>query len=310
MGQSVTEFFQSQGATMDEFKLWESEYGYAFYNENVSAASWLNMGKLHSTNAGRKVQYFLKESWLALPQRLLETSGHEVRLNTEVSNVQKIGSPDCHVEVQTKDGSTVCAKDVIITSPFGMPEVASFDENRKSAIDHAAVHYSHFKAFLTWDEDKIWWHGHNKTDRPNLDGGKSTTDLGIRQVHYYSSDTLLVYPGCCEPADVLGKMMQRDADAGAREIFNQIKQMHAPKFGEIPEPNWEKTVWKYFEDVGTSKWRNGVSQVHAMDLILNGKTDDTSIWMASDVFSEFPAWIIGSMMSIKKTMALMGVVSL
>jgi len=309
INQSVTDLFMSQGATMEEFKLWESEYGYAFYNENVSAASWLNMGKLHSTNGERKHQYFLKESWLALPERLLSSSGHEVRLNTEVTQVQKKDTADCRVEVKTKDGSSICAMDVILTSPFGMPDVPSISENRKSAIADTCVHYSHFKAFFTWDNDKVWWRGHGDTNKPNLIGGKSTTDLGIRQVHYYSNDTLLVYPGCCEPADVLGRMMDEDPEAGRRHMFEQIKQMHTPHFDVIPEPNWDKTVYKYFKDEGTSKWRNGVNQVHGMDLILNGQADQTGIWMASDVFSEFPAWIIGSMMSIKKTLALMGVVS-
>jgi monoamine oxidase len=304
---SVTDWFLARGATMEEFKLWESEMGYQFYNENVSAASWLNMGKLHSTNAGRRVQYFLKDSWLALPRELLRTSGVEVNYDTEVDSVRTTDAADCRVSVSTRNGTRLCAGNVILTTPFGMPSIDSVSEDRRAAIRDSAVHYSHFKAFLTWDTEDVWWRGESARGGLNLTGGKSTTDMTIRQVHYYSNDTLLVYPGCCDPADVLGRMMTENRTAGARYIFDQIKELHTPLVGGaiIPEPNWTKTVWKWFEGTGSSKWRKGVNQEYAMNQILNGKMDNSGIYMASDVFSEFPAWIVGNMMSIKKTVALL-----
>lgn len=301
---SVPDFFKHRGATWDEYLLWQSEMGYNFYNENVSAASWLNMGKLHSVNADRSIQFFLKESWLALPQRLLQKSGVEVRFHTEVTQVSNPADrSECNVEVATVKGAApdkLCADSVILTTPFGMPKIDTLSEDRKSAIANAAVHYSHFKAFLTWDEEDVWW------TKLGLTAGKSTTDLTIRQVHYYSKDTLLVYAGCCEPADILGAKMESNKSAGERFMFEQIKEMHAHLSNEpIPEPDWSKTVWKWFKGDGTSKWRNGVNQEVAMDLILNGEADKSGIFMASDVFSEFPAWIVGNMMSVRKALNIM-----
>jgi hypothetical protein len=145
-----------------------------------------------------------------------------------------------------------------------------------------------FKVFLKWDKDKIWWGADKK-----FKIGKSTTDLLIRQVHYYNDEDILVY-NTGEYATELYKRFQENPAKTAIEVYEEIKRIHQI---DIPPPNYNYTVYKYYPD-GSHKWKLGTDVNKNVQIIPNGFIDHSNIFIVGDAFSKYQAWISGAIDSV------------
>jgi hypothetical protein len=145
-----------------------------------------------------------------------------------------------------------------------------------------------FKCFLKWDADKIWW-GKNK----EFSQGKSTTDLIVRQVHYYNDEDILIY-NSNNYAKKLYDIFNENSANGILTVYNDIIEIHNI---DIPEPNFNYVLYKYWKE-GSHKWRVGSDILLFTKNIPDGKTDNSNIYIVGDSFSEFQGWIIGAIKSV------------
>jgi len=170
-----------------------------------------------------------------------------------------------------------------------------------------------FKAFMEFPKGPkgAWWREFTSADGGGgLQHGKSTTDLRCRQIHYYDEEDLLIYnsDGDLEEekyasqwdkafkADIAAGRKQGEEGSAMREMWEMVREVHAsqgiPK-EEIPEPLWDKCIYKYWSS-GSHKWKKHCD-VHAMiELIADGTSDESGVYIVGDAFSDMQGWVEGA----------------
>eukprot|EP01065_Artemidia_motanka_P024380 TRINITY_DN2903_c0_g1_i2.p1 TRINITY_DN2903_c0_g1~~TRINITY_DN2903_c0_g1_i2.p1 ORF type:complete len:1065 (+),score=399.67 TRINITY_DN2903_c0_g1_i2:89-3196(+) len=269
----------------DEVDLWCTFSGYDLYGDNVSAANFVDSEGLYGA-ALSSDQRYVKEGYQAVADRLLRQSGCELFLSTEVEAVQKTAG-GLLVTARGKHAASWLARHVIIATAAAdgaaVAARAPVSAARREAMASAVQQVPLFKCFVQFGAP--WWR------ELGLTCGKSTTDLDIRQLHYYDSEDLLVY---CSGvyADRWNDRFVRDPAAAKREVFRQVTELHDGVYAAPPAPQWDKTIWKYWYG-GSHKWKIGVDVTELLPLIADGGMDGSNVHVCGDAFSTKQGWVDG-----------------
>lgn len=215
-------------------------------------------------------------------------------MNTKVLSVGYNPEEELH-EIVSSDRQgrpqITFAKNVLVSLAFDhMVELADtmgISPARKEALCHVQM-LPLFKCFLQWHEKDVWW------KKLGYECGKTTSDLPVRQCHYYDENDILVYNS--GPNAVFWKEeFQYNADTAMRKMFDMLKEIHG--MPDMPEPIWANTLYKFWVD-GSHKWKINVDIYDSMRLICHGKQDNSRLYMAGDAFSGYQGWVVGALQTV------------
>jgi len=286
---SLSELFLKYGATPEEVEAHNCFGGYDLNQDDVTASLYVKDGELYGA-ALSKDQKYVHEGYMTVVEQLVLASKAMVHMKRKVIGITKDeASGLVHVTASSNNGHSKVhkAKQVLVSLPFDqMSElVETFDisADRKLALTAVTI-LPLFKCFLEWDEEKIWW------KKLGFACGKSTTDLDLRQVHYYDSVDLLIY-NSGPYAVKWNYRFQEDPAKAARTAFDMLKELH--NMPDMPEPIWERTHFKFWVD-GSHKWKVGSDIYDSMKTICHGKEDNSNIYLCGDAFSSYQGWVCGA----------------
>lgn len=292
---SLRSFFKKYGnATDNDIDLWITYSGYNLYTDDVSVSNWLfDKDWYNSKNSDKQV--YLKDGMSSLAKSLFKYSNANIFYNTKVMNIEKNKDGIILVHTLNNKHKYVCYKCKHLVLGMGSSDLLELNTIKKLPISNERIEmikyikpFPLFKCFLKWDADKIWW-GKNK----EFSQGKSTTDLIVRQVHYYNDEDILIY-NSNNYAKKLYDIFNENSANGILTVYNDIIEIHNI---DIPEPNFNYVLYKYWKE-GSHKWRVGSDILLFTKNIPDGKTDNSNIYIVGDSFSEFQGWIIGAIKSV------------
>jgi hypothetical protein len=318
--------------TEEEIKFFRaSGGGYDTWQEDdVSVVPWLVDSPIYSGLAGDH-QWFTSGGLQKFPDAMFRASNKWAKymMDTRVDRFFKTLNPNISSEVftletyntvQTDPKIDICAKQLIISHPHSglLRSIANVTSpQRYKAITQAVKAFPLLKIFFRFpthncekDGETVrygWWCNYG------LYGGKMVTDMDVRQIHYYDAEHLLVYVSH-DIATKLHKQLTDHDDAGRmhtlHRLWKQIVKAHDHDWKgtdaqgktnnghAIPKPIWSQTVIKYWY-ASSPKWRIGWNRTATMELIENGgrknNGDGSDLYVCSDQFSRWPAWMQGSM---------------
>lgn len=292
---SLSQYYKKYNhATTDEILQIINAYsGYDFYPNDVQACvSIANF--LDSTD-----QYYVKEGIDQIAKRLFEKANVEFMLNTEV---RKITKEHDYKIVNTVDanGNVKKFKSKFISLSGSTSQVQSIISNEIISENRINMcKYSKgiplFKAFLQFSEENKWW-GENT----NFKEGKTTTDLDIRQLHYYDYEDILIYNSSIY-ATKLNNLFRTNLKTATNKVLSDIRKIHGDN---IPDPESKFTLYKYWPE-GSHKWKIGADILEFEKEILNGIKDNSNIFIVGDAFSRYQGWIIGAFGTANKVFDLL-----
>jgi len=275
--------------------------GYDTYGPDVSVASYVAQAKIYRSQ--HSDHCFVEGGLQSVVDTTIKRSGVEVKTSHCLTAMYRDAIARRNV-LEFNGGEVVChAKQVIcampreglvgIKDPTKDPTVnqgSFWPEERRRAIEESVVPISLFKAFLTWD--RPWW--------PEIGYfcGKSTTDLPVRQVHYYDQNTLMIY-NSGPNADKFGQRMQTDAKQMLTEMIVNVRDMHASDMHIQHTRNYDYKYWK----AGTHKWRVGVNVPETIQIIQDGSLDGSNVFVCGDCFSRHQGWVEGALESANAVLA-------
>jgi hypothetical protein len=232
-------------------------------------------------------QYFVVNGYQQAPQQLLQTfsatsykgvvdknmgSNRNILYRASLSKFEM--NQDKNVRLQLADASNnvyqVDTKNLYICTPANsISTILGFPTNFTEQIHNQLVPLPLFKIFLYYDTN--WWNS------LGISSGRSTTDLNINQLWFYSNNLLLTYAigdNATYWANKVPYAQQMDfidtnsSNLGAliTELITNYSKMF-PAAGVIPMPI--KFAWAY--------WNNGASVWSAFDLNNFDKTPKTDI---------------------------------
>jgi len=207
----------------------------------------------------------------------------------------------------------ICAKKVVLSTVLSnlWPSIADLTSSeRYRNLNLAVTRFPLLKVFFKFDVDPIkktaWWADYG------LAGGKLVTDMDVRQIHYYDEVHLLVYVQGSY-ATRLNMMLSENDGAEKMNtlyyLYEQIREVHMHNWTgtslenntrkDIPEPQWRETKIKYWYAM-SPKWNVGWHRPTVMKLVENGGNKDkggdgSNLFICSDQYSMWPAWMQGSM---------------
>jgi len=290
---SLPEFFLKYGATQEEVDAYFTYSGYDIFSDpDVQASIFVKEGKLYGSKLGNEQKY-VKEGYQEVVKRMIDQSNAQVRFGWEAISIEENGTGALKVLCIDSSGKerTISAGQVVCGLPQDgvvklLQQASPIGESRRAAVEDAAKFIPLFKCFVEWapNSDGVqWWH------EAGFECGKSTTDLPIRQLHYYDAEDLLVY--CSgEYADYWNDKFSANPDAAAREIVAHIRELHADE--EVPDPVWDQTIFKYWLN-GSHKWTKHTDVPETMALIADGSADGSNIFVVGDAFSRHQGWTMG-----------------
>lgn len=278
-----------------EYGLWVAFYGYD-EPSTVQATFWLRKHSFY-TNALSKKQEYVVGGTLSLVEKLLEHSRARVtcgvkvvRVDTGADGVHSVHTiNDKHVSRIYKCRHLVLAITANAVQDLHLVSPLAISRERMRMIGGIRT-YALFKCFLRWDDASVWWGKGTLYQH-----GKSVTDLGVRQVHYYGRNYVLVY--CSgKYADALGHKFEKNPVVAARSVFSQICRIHDRT---LPAPQYERTVSQYWPN-GMSDWGLGVDPSVAASVIPSGIKDGSNISVVGDMYSMSTGWMVGAINSVDK----------
>eukprot|EP01062_Namystynia_karyoxenos_P081336 TRINITY_DN891_c0_g1_i3.p1 TRINITY_DN891_c0_g1~~TRINITY_DN891_c0_g1_i3.p1 ORF type:complete len:1106 (+),score=305.85 TRINITY_DN891_c0_g1_i3:98-3319(+) len=284
----------------DEVSHWETYSGYNLYGDDVTAACFVDSEALYGPQLSDDQRY-VREGYQQVAVRLLARSGCEVCTATEADAVRPIPGGGLLVTTRGRHaGEWRAAHVVIATGGADAHAVAAkspVSAERREAMGSAVRQVPLFKCFLQFDTP-AWWRA------MGLRCGKSTTDLDIRQLHYYDDEDLLVY--CGGPyAERWNERFVRDPSQALREVYRQVCELHQGAYVAPPEPQWGKCIWKFWAG-GSHKWRLGADVPALVPLIADGCRDGSSVHVCGDAFSTKQGWVDGVIESVDLVVGAIG----
>lgn len=299
---SLPAFLEKYGASRGDIQEYFSFSGYdIFSDDHVAASVFVQEGQLYGADLDED-QHYVREGFEEVVHRLAKNSGAEIRLETRVTGVDEV-DPDGFCPVTCRhDGETLTlrARRVII----GLPQDAAarlakrcpiLQGERLDLMRNAVKIIPLFKVFLEFEKPEdadMWWR------ESGFQQGKSSTDLEVRQVHYYDHEDILCY---CSGryAEYWDREFRANWRAAAREVFHQMQLMHGETSGKLPEPMWDSTIFHFWNN-GSHKWCKGVNVSAAMHTICHGgqadsKISATPILVVGDAYSSQQGWVAGAL---------------
>jgi len=294
---SLGEFCLKYGATQEEVDMFFSYSGYDIFSDNeVSAAVYYKDGELYGAKLSGD-QCYVKQGYQEVVKRMAEKVKNKVTIvyESEVKSVKVLGKDNGYLVSHVSNGeenTNIKASHVIFALPHDsivklLPNVDGFATERRNIIRQSVKTIPLFKCFLEFDDSNQgtgqWW------QQAGLICGKSTTDLEARQIHYYDTEDILVY---CSGnfADFWNVRFENNAVAAAKLTFQQVQKVHENIKIEIPEPIWDKTVYKYWIN-GSHKWLKGVNVNSTIPMICF--SNDSDHYVCGDAFSSYQGWVAG-----------------
>jgi len=298
---SLRDLFKKYGATDEEFKSYISYSGYDLLDDDVTASLQVAEGVLYGSSLSDD-QCYIREGYQEVCKRLADKCKAKVLLNTTVKSVKY--APDGKTRMLKCEGLSgkrnVSAKVVVLSLPRNPAEKLlkskgskGISKDRVSVLDAVKV-FPLFKCFVEWERvpgKKQWW------KELGFLQGKSTTDLNIRQLHYYDNEDLLVYSSG-EYAVKWDKEFQKSPLKAKMKVLKMIKTVH--NVTDIPDPDFEQTIYKYWPN-GSHKWRKGVDVEKSAKLYAVGKdnnTDDATLYLCGDAMSQHQGWTMGCIQTV------------
>jgi len=145
----------------------------------------------------------------------------------------------------------------------------------------------------------------DKNDSKACQGGKSTTDLDIRQVHYYGEKTLLVY-NSGSYGTLWHEKFSHDINRALNEVLEQVLEVHG--LTELPAGvKLERFRYKYWPS-GSHKWAKGTDFEGQLKYIQLGTQETPSyethnnVYFAGDTFSLEQGWVEGALTSAENVL--------
>ncbi|GBG32005.1 L-amino-acid oxidase [Hondaea fermentalgiana] len=298
---SLPAFLEKYGASRADIKEFFSYSGYdIFSDESVAASVFVQEGILYGPELDED-QHYVREGFEEVVKRMAKASEAEVRLNAKVSAIAEPDAEGFSALSVRENGApvTLRAKRVII----GLPQDAAMKLAKRSPaltgerldlICNAVKLIPLFKVFLEFDlpdSSDVWWR------EAGFKYGKSTTDLEVRQIHYYDREDLLCYASG-KYAEYWDREFRANWRNAAHEVYDQIKDMHGEHAAKAPEPIWDNTIFRFWNN-GSHKWRKGVEIGAALHTICHGGTSamepsQSPILLVGDAFSTQQGWVAGA----------------
>lgn len=246
----------------------------------VGASELLSLSNQNST------QYFIVNGYQQAPQTLLNrfsTTSFEKVVQKNMGSTRNILHNVSLSKFETNQDKTVKllltdenntsyqvdTKNLYICTPASsISTMLGFPSNFIKHLQNQLIHLPLFKLFFYYKNN--WW------DSNQVPSGRSTTDLNINQLWFYSSNLLMTYAVGGDAtywANKIPRAHQTDfisvdttTDALVTEIIDCCSKMF-PEVGLIPQP--DKIAWAY--------WNNGASVWSAFDLNNFDKTPKTEL---------------------------------
>jgi monoamine oxidase len=281
-------------ATSQDINMWFSYLGHNMYFDNTQATIWLYENIFNRANKDN--QYYLLDGMISLVRELFDRSNIKIVYNTTAISVEKDASGYTIVTAINKNNDCVKYKCKYLFIGATATQVLELNSYKPIPISPQRIRAiseitpaPFFKVFLKWDKKNIWWG--RKGDKYKT--GKSTTDLPIRQIYYYSDEDILIYNSGPYATKLYNNFLENPEKA-AIDVYKQIEMVHGTY---IPPPNFKYTSYQYWP-VGTGMWKIGADVTRNAELIPNGYSDHSNIYIVGDSFSTYQGWIIGAINSV------------
>lgn len=292
---SLREYLHKYANASDsDYKLWLCYYGYDYFTDDVQVAPWLYDNGYYSLKKSNQ-QYYIKNGMTTIVKELFAHSNANITCDTNAIYIDKDenGLNVVHTINQRHEYKRYKAKHLVIgITPRYFEQINTIKRvpisKERIELIMGLKETPLFKCFLKWDKKDIWW-GEGK----KFSAGKSTTDLIIRQVHYYNDEDILVYNTGSYATELNNRFVDNPAKA-QKFVFDCIQKMHPFK---IPEPNYTYTIFKYWPD-GAAKWSLGIDMEMGCKTITDGRKDNSNIYIVGDSYSKTTGWVIGCLDSV------------
>lgn len=298
------EFMLKYGATQEEIDAFNSYGGYDDLDLKYHAGVVLEDASFYTGGDLSADHHFVDEGYATIVKRLVHRSNVETLINTSATSVIRFGS-NLKVNYTNSEGDGfVVAKRVFISVGVkDLPNIIPVDVVSPERVDvlSSIDAIPLFKCFIHWDDDPLgaapWWHqlGYTK--------GKHTTDLPLRMVWNYDKNDLLIY-NSGTTADYWHDRIETE---GILLVVQSMLVMLQELFGlssPVPDPNFEKTLWHYWPD-GATAWKSGVHIPESIDLLCDGFSDGSNVYVCGDSASKLQGWVMGAMETVDKCMSFM-----
>jgi monoamine oxidase len=291
---NIKQLFSKYGqANKEDIKMWIAYSGYDYNLDNTQISTWLYEKNFYNT-VDKEKQYYVVDGMIAFVKKLFEQSNAEIIYDTKAISVEKDKEGYNIVNtINSKYGykQYKCKYLFIGVTSSQFQGLNTFQQipinPLRLRLAYESVSIPLFKVFFKWDKENVWW------GKEKYKTGKSTTDLIIRQVHYYNDEDILVYNTGHYATELYYRFLDNPEKA-SMEVYRQIITVHGM---DIPPPNFAYTTFKYWPD-GASKWFLGADVNKNVELIPNGTIDNSNIYIVGDSFSKYQGWIIGGMNSV------------
>jgi len=292
---NIIEFFEKYGkANNNDINMWIAYSGYDHMLGNVQVTKWLYEKSFYNLEDKDK-QYYVLDGMISFVKKLFENSNAEIVYNTKAVSIEKDTKGYNIINTINSNNEYKQYKCKYLFIGLAVNQIKELNTYQRIPIRplrlemiNEVIYAPLFKVFLKWNKQDIWW-GEGKKYKI----GKSTTNLPIRQVHYYTDEDLLVYNSGKYATELNKKFIENPAKA-TTEVYEQIKIIHEMN---IPPPNYIYTIFKYWKD-GSHGWIKGADVNKNTEIIPNGSIDKSNIFVIGDAFSKYQGWIIGALNSV------------
>ena len=225
--------------------MWIAYTGYSYImQDNIQVTKWLYEKNFYNI-VDKDKQYYILDGMISLVKKLFENSNAEIIYNTKAISIQKDSQGYNIINTINSNHEYKQYKCKYLFIGLTLNQIKELNTYRKIPISPLRLHIIYeviniplLKVFLKWDKKNIWW-GEGKKYRV----GKSTTNLPINQVHYYTDEDILVYSSG-KNATELNKIFEENPAKAAIQVYEQIKIIHQM---DIPPPNFIYTIFKYHQ---------------------------------------------------------------
>lgn len=301
---SAREFMARFGTEEEEIDALLAYGGYDAIDEDFHAAVVLDDESFYTGGALSQQHHFVAEGYSTLIKRMVSRSNVELKLEAEVTGIRKVAGGKMVVEFEYQGLSRQAEAPMVflcVAGPAIQKLLPSFVSPQRRGVLDRLFCISLFKCFLHWDDPEPgllsgvgssstgqWWH------KLGFSRGKHTTDLPVRMVWNYDVNDILIYNSGWT-ADGWHDLIKED---GIRKVAETMVGMLSEMFGvDVPAPNYEKTLWKYWPD-GVAAWSPGTDVPKSIDLLCDGKSDGSELYVCGDANSRLQGWVKGAFDSV------------
>jgi len=280
------EFYLKFGATEEEMDAITCYSGYEF-DVDSAAVMFFEDQFLGSDMAWD--HNFIVEGYGAIFQRLAEKMN--IKYGSTVTKIEKLEKGFKVHACDAQGMTSVIGENIVLALAHNhLVQIVNANPNllekkRMNCAKDSVSCIPGFKAFLEWDE--AWW----------LDAGfktgKSTTDLDIRQLHYYDSEDIMIY-NYGKYAANWGKLCKEDPQKAARLMVAQIREIHSDL--DIPDPKYSEFIWKLHEN--EHLWNPDFIIDDCMKEIVLPGEENNKVFIVGDAWSNMHGWVCGALASV------------